>query len=117
MGINEFPQNRREADAVLFAKRLCHGIQMCTEVQSAQYLSQMYEIIRRWQQEFPNQPTGNMPGRINQPLVNIRQGRQVDNNIGVILSFLSTLLVDMGNPTDWLNDKIVNTGITIRCDP
>jgi hypothetical protein len=117
IGINRLPQDRREAGAVLFAKGLCCGVTMCTEARSAQYLFQMYEIIRRWQQEFPSQSTGNMPGRSNQPLVDIRQGRQVDNNMGVMHNSLLTLLVDEGHPTGWLNDEIVNAGIAVRSDP
>jgi hypothetical protein len=37
--------------------------------------------------------------------------------MGVILSSLSTLLVDIEYFIGWLNDKIVNTGITVRSDP
>jgi len=115
-GITRLPQDRREAGAVLFTKGLYCGVIMCTEARSAQYLSQMYEIIRRWQQEFPSQPTGYMPGRWSQPLVDIRQGRQIDNNMGVMENSLTTLLVDIGH-RGWLNDEIVNAGIAVRSDP
>jgi hypothetical protein len=117
LGMNRLPPDRREAGAVLFAQGLCRGVNMCTEAQSAQHLSQMYEIIRRWEQEFPAVPTGNLPNRANHPFVAIRRGGQLDNNMGVTHTSLFTLLVDQANPTGWLNDEIVNAGIAVRSDP
>ena len=67
LGLDQLPRNQREAGAVLFAKGLCRGVNMCRDGQSAHYLNQMYNILRQWNQEFPPQPTGNMPDRANQP--------------------------------------------------